>query len=115
MISCQGREVFSDFFEAIEAEKFQPVLSYSEFYYCCKICGQAWYFEGAPDEMTSPLFGIKLQSIEWRLSKDGIDSKKQLMTLLAHNGFGSEKCRHTGCDNYKLNGKELCHNHLSIV
>lgn len=114
-VTCQGREVFSGFFEGIESESFEPSLGCSELYYCCQSCGQSWYIECAPDEMTFPLFGIKLQSNEHRLSENEIFAKKKFITILAHNGFDSEKCRHLGCDNYKLNGKQLCHNHLSIV
>lgn len=114
-VAFQGREVFSSFFTTINAEEFVPELSYSVFYYCCKCCGQAWYLECAPDEMTFPLFGIKLQSTEQRLSKDEIDAKKKFITLLVHNGFDSEKCRCAGCNTYRLNGKELCYDHLSII
>lgn len=114
-IAYQGRDVFPEFFAEFEAEEFEPALSYSEFYYCCKTCSQAWYLECASDEVTFPLFGIKLQGIEQRLSKDEVDSQKQFIILLAHNGFGSGKCRQSGCNNYKLNGKELCHHHLAIL
>lgn len=110
----QGREMFTGFFEEIEVEELEPELNYSEFYYYCKGCGQAWYFECTPEETTSPLFGIKLQNTEHRLSQDEIDSQKEFITILAHNGFGSAKCRNAGCDNYKLNGKELCQKHLSM-
>lgn len=113
-IPYQGKEAFSSYFEEIEAEEFEPDLDYSEFYYVCKDCGQAWYFECAPDESTFPLFGIKLESVGQKLSKEEIESNKDFITILAHNGFESSKCRTANCNNFKLKGKELCHKHLSI-
>lgn len=110
-----GRHAFPSFFAEFEVEEFEPALSYSELYYCCKCCGQPWYIECAPEELTFALFGIKLQDNDQRLTTNTINSKKQFITLLAHNGFGAEKCRHQTCDNHSLNGKELCHNHLSLI
>lgn len=92
-IPYQGKEAFSSYFEEIEAEEFEPELSYSEFYYTCIACGQAWYFECAPDESTFPLFGIKLECVEQKLSKYEVEAKKDFIIILAHNGFESSKCQ----------------------
>jgi hypothetical protein len=113
-IPYQGKEAFSSYFEEIEAEEFEPDLNYSEFYYACIDCGQAWYLECAPVEPTFPLFGIKLKNIGQILSKEEIESQKNFIIILAHNGFEPSKCRTANCNNFKLKGKELCHMHLSI-
>ena len=112
--SC-GQDLFPCYFGEIESEDFEPQLNYGDLYYCCKECGQAWYFECAPDEITSPVFAIKRYSVEQRLSKDEVNAKKEFITLLAHNGFSDKKCSHIECDNYQLNGKKMCHKHLSIL
>ncbi|MEC7119750.1 MAG: hypothetical protein VXW65_07595 [Pseudomonadota bacterium] len=113
-IPYEGKEAFAPYFEEIEAEEFEPELSYSEDYYTCKDCGQAWYFECAPTEGTFPLLGIKLKDEQHRLCSEEIEAHKDFITILAHNGFESSKCRTVNCNNFKLKGKQLCHRHLSL-
>lgn len=114
-IPYQGKQIFSEYFAEIEAEDFQPDLDYSESYYTCFDCGQAWYLECEPQENTWPLFGIKLSNIEPRLSQNDIESYKKFAVILAHNGFEDTKCRQAGCENFKLKGRELCHQHFSLL
>ena len=99
----------SYFFKCIEAEEFEPKLSYSETNYKCLECGQRWYIECAPEECTYPEFAVKFNTVS--PSKDEIRAHKQFLSILMSCGFASEKCRMKGCDNYKLKDMELCHVH----
>jgi len=113
-IEFKGSEIFHIFFQEMESEEFQPDLDYSEVNYKCLECGQYWYIECSPEENPSPLFAIKRSGSNKELSKDEIESSKEYITILAHNGFESTACSMAGCNNYKLKGKALCQKHLTV-
>lgn len=96
------------------SDKIAPELDYSNNYYQCLECGQRWYFHCSPEETTWPFFGIKLPDSIDKLSEEEIESNREFITILAHNGFEPTKCRHKGCNNFKLKGKEVCHKHLTL-
>lgn len=98
--------------EDAPCEKVQPKFNYGEFYYVCTECQQPWYFECYPDTPTSPLFGIKLPDIKQTLSQNKINSIKQFLVVLAHEGFSASKCIHKGCTDYSLNGVQVCLQHF---
>lgn len=93
-------------------EVVQPQFDYSELYYVCSECQQAWYFECYPETPSFPIFGIKLANIKQILSQNKINSIKQFLVILAHEGFSEKKCIHRGCMNYSLNGTKVCLNHF---
>ncbi|AXQ23789.1 hypothetical protein BEN71_17715 [Acinetobacter wuhouensis] len=98
--------------ESIPCEKAQPEFDYGEFYYACVECQQPWYFECYPDTPTNPIFGIKLIDIKQTLSQNQINSIKQFLVVLAHEGFSENKCIHKGCMDYSLKGIKVCLNHF---
>ncbi|PPC53385.1 hypothetical protein AbaMCR8683_15365, partial [Acinetobacter baumannii] len=46
------------------------------------------------------------------LSQNRINSIKQFLVVLAHQGFSENKCIHKGCIDYSLNGINICLNHF---
>lgn len=44
--------------EEAPCEETRPKFNYSEFYYVCSECEQAWYFECYPDTPTAPVLGL---------------------------------------------------------
>lgn len=98
--------------EEAPCEETLPKFNYSEFYYVCSECEQAWYFECYPDIPTTPIFGIKLSNVNQTLSQNRINSIKQFLVVLTHEGFSENKCIHKGCTDYSLNGINVCLNHF---
>jgi hypothetical protein len=41
--------------------------------------------------------------------------QKQLLCVLAHDGHEMGQCRHPGCGNNRLKGRELCELHYSLL
>ena len=113
-IGLQGQEQFSNYFQEMQAELFEPELDYSTYHYQCLECGQHWYIECSPDEGLSPLFALKYEGVNHQPNADDVWSNKEFLTVLAHDGFENTKCRTVGCENYKLKGRELCHRHLTL-
>lgn len=100
------------FIEDTPCEEAKPKFDYGNFYYVCAECQQAWYFECYPSESTYPIFGIKISDINQVLSQNKINSIKQYLVVLAHEGFSESKCIHKECMNYSLNGIKVCLNHF---
>jgi len=98
--------------EDTPCEEAQPEFDYGEFYYVCAECQQSWYFECYPEKPTYPIFGVKIPSINKMLSQNKINSIKQFLIVLAHEGFSENKCIHKGCMDYSLNGIKVCLNHF---
>jgi len=98
--------------EETPCEETHPKFDYNTFYYVCSECEQAWYFECYPDTPTAPILGIKLSDVNQTLSQNRINSIKQFLVVLAHEGFSENKCIHKGCMDYSLNGINLCLNHF---
>ncbi len=94
-------------------DQAQITFEYGEFYYTCSECQQSWYFECYPSTPTYPIFGIKTENEDVRLSPNKINSTKQFLTILAHEGFSENKCLHQGCNNYALKGIQICIHHFS--
>ena len=113
-IELQGEKIFSHYFQEMESEHFEPELNYSEVYYKCLECGQHWYIECSPEEYPSPLFALKCKDSASKPTKDDIESQKEFLTILAHNGFENTICSMAGCNNYKLKGKALCQKHITV-
>ena len=100
------------FIEDPPCEEAKPEFDYGEFYYVCSECQQAWYFECYPETPTGPIFGIKIPDMSQVLSQNRINSIKQFLVILAHEGFSENKCIHNGCMDYSLNGIKVCLNHF---
>ena len=113
-IEMEGVNLFPQYFSGLESEEFEPELNHEEDYYRCKECGQAWYIYLDSEESPSPWLAIKVAGVSASLSETDIRAEKELLTILAHNGFEPDGCRISGCKNLKLNGKELCNVHLSL-
>lgn len=112
IIELQGIKLFPEYFSGLEAEEFEPELSFEHQYFKCKECGQEWYIFLDCDEIIE--FAIKVESIQENLSQHEIRAVKEFLTILAHNGFEPEKCRVSGCNNLKLKGKEFCHKRIGL-
>lgn len=108
-----GAELFSAYFTIPDESSFTPQLDYNITLYQCSSCGQKWYVEPTPEECPSIEFGMKYFS-DNRPTKMEIDSRKQFLTILAHGGFSENLCRSSGCKNFKLKGRELCHLHITV-
>ncbi|WEV50134.1 hypothetical protein OZX61_12415 (plasmid) [Acinetobacter sp. ESL0695] len=93
-------------------EEAQPKFYYGESYYICAECQQPWYFECYPDTLTYPIFGIKISDINKILNQNQINSIKQFLVVLAHEGFSENKCIYKGCMDYSLKGIKVCLNHF---
>jgi hypothetical protein len=91
-----------------------PEFDCAEFYYTCAECQQLWYFECYPSSPTAPIFGVKLSALNETLSQNRINSIKQFLVVLAHEGFSESKCIHKGCINYSLKGIKVCLNHFGF-
>ena len=104
----------SEHFQEIESEGWQPEMGFGNPIVQCIKCGQYWYFEYAPEESAFPLFGMKRSGFKDFPSEIRIKETKAKLSLLAHGGTSTEKCRLKGCQNYKLKGRELCVNHISF-
>jgi hypothetical protein len=110
----QGTEDNSEYFQEVESEDWQPEMDFGNPIVQCIDCGQYWYFEYAPEESAFPLFGMKRSNVTDFPSETLIEEAKGKLSLLAHGGTSAEKCRIKGCENYKLNGRELCVHHISF-
>ncbi len=100
------------YFETPESELFEPRLDYSQSMYRCMECGQEWYIECSPEQTPYPEFALKINGLVRPPSENELQAAKQYLCILAHGGFGSEKCRMAGCQNHKVLGRELCHLHI---
>lgn len=110
----QGADDNSECFQEIESENWQPEMDFDNPIIQCMVCGQYWYFEYAPEEGAFPLFGIKRSGIKDLPDETLIGEAKEKLSLLAHGGISTEKCRMKGCENYNLKGRELCVKHISF-
>lgn len=111
----KGAEEFKRFFqiEKLETEKLTPLFDYRESLYRCPECEQNWYLELLPEEELIPEFAVKLDSS--KLPTDElIRSRKQFLSILAHDGFAPEICLKNDCPNFRLKGRSLCHLHLGF-
>lgn len=107
------KDKFSSYIiEDSPCEVVQPQFDYGDFYYICSECQQKWYFECYPETPTFPIFGIKMLNTTSILSQNKINSIKQFLVVLAHEGFSENKCIHKGCMNYSLNEAKVCLNHF---
>lgn len=107
-----GAQLHIRHFETPDSEHFEPGLEYEKTIYRCDECGQLWYIECLPEETTSPSFALKANHITLPPSREEINAAKECLSILAHDGFDSEKCRMVNCNNHKLKGRELCHLHI---
>lgn len=107
-----GVLIHYQYFETPDSEHFEPQLDYSQSMYLCTECGQTWYIECAPEQASYPEFALKVNGTALLPSESELQAAKQYLCILAHNGFGPEKCRMARCQNHKLLGRELCHVHI---
>lgn len=107
-----GVLIHNHYFETPDSEHFEPQLDYSQFMYHCMECGQKWYIECAPEQTPYPEFALKVNELVRPPSVNELQAAKQYLCILAHGGFGSDKCRMAECQNHKLLGRELCHLHI---
>lgn len=108
-----GQQSYPRFFlEDYPCENVNPNFDYDINYYTCSECLQDWYFECTPVENTYPNFGIKIQDIGLQLSENKINSIKQFLIVLAHEGFSKSKCAYSECVNYALQDRKICVNHF---
>lgn len=98
--------------EETPCDEAHPEFKYSESYYICTECQQAWHFECTPNMPTSPIFGIKIPDLNHRLNQNKINSVKQFLIVLTHKGVSADKCTYANCTNYSLNGIKICLNHF---
>jgi hypothetical protein len=80
----------------------------------CKLCGQYWCIELAPDENLSEVVAAKLRNASHFKDFDLIPVK-QFLTVLAFGGFGQTKCLFQGCDEYVIGKTALCLKHHGPV
>lgn len=107
-----GTEEFPQFFSETDFEFVVPALDYANpsSVYQCSACGQYWHIEVTPEEYPSPVFALKLASCITPTAQE-IEAGKQFLNILAHGGFDSSPCYQSGCQNFSLKGRALCHLH----
>ena len=109
-----GAELFSSHFQTPDESTLSPELNYSAASYECTSCGQKWYVESTPEQYPSIVFAMKYCS-DVPPTDNEVHSRKQFLAILAHAGFSKDLCRCSGCKNFKLTGRELCHMHLTLT
>ncbi|EPF70269.1 hypothetical protein F945_03288 [Acinetobacter rudis CIP 110305] len=60
----------------------------------------------------APYFGIKIEHVNARLSLNKINSIKQFLVVLVHEGFSQNNGLHHDCMDYALNGTKVFLNHF---
>lgn len=108
-----GMALFPQYFEAPDGVSLDPGMAGSQVSRRCDVCGQWWWVQAASDETPYPLFALKTVS-ENPPEAALLASARSFLCILAHGGFAPGQCRHSGCANWKLLGRELCHMHLSF-
>lgn len=92
-----GASINNHYFETPESEHFEPQLDHSQSIYRCMECGQKWYIECSPEQTPHPEFALKVNELVRLPSVSELQAAKQYLCILAHGGFGSEKCSMVGC------------------
>jgi len=112
--SFQGSTEHAAHFQELDGSSLLPPLNFTHFLYSCGECGQAWYIECLPEEAPVPGFALKLESSASSPSREEIVAAKEILCVLAHGGFESDKCRISGCTNRCLKGRALCQAHITF-
>jgi hypothetical protein len=110
----QGLAEFAAYFQELDTDDMLPTLRYEVSNYRCGICSQRWYLECAPEESTFPLFALKDETGTLTERSAAVRSHKDFLEVLAHRGFGTERCIIDGCTGFALNGRALCNVHFPV-
>ena len=108
--NLQGYDEFKKYFTLLDNNEGVTV-EFTQNFYECRVCGQNWYIENAPEEFPFPIFAMKIKSIEELPRSEDIFKEKHFLTILAHRGFDSTICKNAGCNNLSLKDKWLCIEH----
>ena len=108
-----GMAYFPKYFEAVEGIELDEGVVASQISRRCEACGQWWWIVVGLDETPFPLFALKTLN-ENPPEPTLVASAQSFLCILAHGGFSPGRCRHKGCANWKLSGRELCHLHLAF-
>lgn len=112
-----GVQQFQSHFSQLDTEGLTPEFrEYEEEggVYFCTVCEQHWYIELTTEEQPSPLFALKVDS-DAKPNQLLVEATKQFLSLLAHGGFDTSLCKQSGCYNFALRGRALCHLHFSFL
>ena len=112
-----GEQLFPTYFSSLDTEHLAPEFqSYAEEgeVYFCTFCEQHWYIELTTEEESSPLFALKVDS-DAKPNRLLVEATKQFLSLLAHGGFDTSLCKQSGCNNFALKGRALCHLHFTFL
>lgn len=81
--------------------------------YVCKECGTEWYLEWAPEECSSPIFGVKINTA-YSSGEDQVARARETLLSLLLGGESEAGCAIAGCKKYALQNVCLCAGHYGF-
>ena len=81
--------------------------------FVCKECGTEWYLEWAPEEYSTPIFGVKTNTAYSTSDNDVAQARGNLLSLLL-GGESEATCLIAGCKKHALQNVYLCAGHYGF-